>query len=207
VNYGPQPAEVIEFIRRKATLVVRGNHDHAVAFDRDPQCSTVFRRAAEETRRFTGSVLNEKHKGYLADLPHYLWVRRGRWTFYLCHAVPSDPLHAYCGKDIRKWRKELSVAGTDFLFVGHTHLQFSLHEGEQSVVNPGSIGQPKTGTPRAAYAIWENGSVKFQNYEYPVHKTAALVRSMPISAPTQEFLVRVLQSGAVPMPERESKHV
>ncbi|MGB7729189.1 MAG: metallophosphoesterase family protein [Candidatus Acidiferrum sp.] len=207
VNYGPQPAEVIEFTRKRATLVVRGNHDDAVAFDRDPQCSTAFRRAAEETRRYTGSVLSEKHKGYLADLPHYRWVRRGRWTFYLCHAVPSNPLHAYCGKDIRKWRKELSVAGTDFLFVGHTHLQFSLREGEHSVVNPGSIGQPKTGTPRAGYAIWENGSVTLHNYEYLVEKTAARIRSMPVSAPTQEFLVKVLQSGAVPKSEKEAKHV
>lgn len=198
VNYGPQPAEVIEFVRKQATLVVRGNHDDAVAFDRDPQCSTAFRRAADETRRYTGSVLNEKHKGYLADLPHYRWVRRGRWTFYLCHAVPSDPLHCYCGEDIRKWRRELSVAGTDFLFVGHTHLQFSLRHAEQSVVNPGSLGQPKTGTAHAAYAIWENGSVRLHNYEYPVQKTAARVRSMPVSACTKEFLVEVLQSGAVP---------
>jgi putative phosphoesterase len=207
VNYGPQPAEVIEFVCKRATLVVRGNHDDAVAFDRDPLCSTAFRRAAEETRRYTISVLNEKHKSYLADLPHYRWVRRGRWTFYLCHAVPSDPLYSYRGDDIRKWRKELSLAGTDFLFVGHTHLQFSLHEGEQSVVNPGSIGQPKTGTPRAAYAIWENGTVQLHNYEYPVQKTAARVRSMPVSASTQEFLVRVLQSGALPKPEREAKYV
>lgn len=84
VNYGPQPAEVIEFVRKWATLLVRGNHDDAVAFDRDPQCSPAFRSAAEETRRYTSSVLNEKHKNYLADLPHYRWVRRGRWTLSCC---------------------------------------------------------------------------------------------------------------------------
>jgi putative phosphoesterase len=207
VNYGPQPSEVIEFVRKRASVVVRGNHDDSVAFNRDPQCSTAFRLAAEETGRYTRSVLSEKHKGYLANLLRYRWVRRGRWTFYLCHAVPSDPLHSYYGKDIRKWKKELSVAGTDFLFVGHTHLQFSLRTGEQSVVNPGSIGQPKMGTPQAGYAIWENGSVTLHNYKYPVQKTAARVRSMPVSASTREFLVKVLQSGAVPKSEKEAKHV
>ena len=97
VNYGPQPAEVIEFVRKWATLVVRGNHDDAVAFDRDPQCSPAFRRAAEETRRYTSSVLSEKHKDYLADLPHYRWVRRGRWTFYSvmpCLRIPCTPIAA-----------------------------------------------------------------------------------------------------------------
>lgn len=207
VNYGPQPAEVIEFVRKRATLVVRGNHDDAVAFDRDPQCSPAFQRAAEETRRYTASVLTDKHKGYLADLPHFRWVRRGRWTFYLCHAMPSDPLHKYCGEDVQKWRQELAAVGTDFLFVGHTHLQFSLREGEQWVVNPGSLGQPKMGTPRAGYAIWENGSVRLQSFAYPVQKTVTRVRSMAVSVSTQEFLAGVLRSGGVPKSKKEARHV
>jgi putative phosphoesterase len=207
VNYGPQPAEVIEFVSKNATLVVRGNHDDAVAFDRDPRCSPAFRQAAQETRRFTLSVLTKEHKEYLADLPHYRWVRRGRWTFYNCHGAPSDPLYAYCGEDITRWRRELAVAGTDFLCVGHTHLQFSLREGEQVVVNPGSIGQPKTGTPQAAYAIWENGSLTLRKYEYHVQKTVARVRSMPVSASTQEFLARVLETGATAKSEKEAKNV
>lgn len=207
VNYGPQPAEVIEFVREKATLVVRGNHDDAVAFDRDPRCSPAFRRAAEETRRYTASVLTNKHKEYLADLPHYRWVRRGRWTFYLCHAVPSDPLYTYCGGDTAKWRKELAVAGTDFLFVGHTHIQFSLCEGAQLVVNPGSIGQPKMGKPDPAYAIWENGSVTLHSYKYPVERTVERMRSMQIGTAEQKLLIDVLETGIAPKPNKERSHV
>jgi len=208
VNYGPQPAEVIEFVSKNASVVVRGNHDDAVAFDRDPRCSLAFREAAEETRRFTASVLKNEHKDYLADLPHYRWVRRGRWTFYNCHAVPSDPLHAYCGEDHRaRWRKELATAGSDFLCVGHTHLRFVIHEGGQFVVNPGSIGQPKSGSPEASYAIWENGLITLGKYEYPVEKTVARIRAMPVSASTQEFLAKVLRTGTVAMTEREAKHV
>lgn len=207
VNYGPQPAEVIEFVRKRATLVVRGNHDDAVAFNRDPQCSAAFKNAAEETRRFTESVLTDKHKNYLADLPHFRWVRRGRWTFYLCHAVPSDPLHRYCGENPRKWKKELAAVGTDFLFVGHTHVQFSLQQKDQCVVNPGSLGQPKMGTPRAGYAIWEKGTVRLHTFEYAVQKTVARVRSMPVSPHTKEFLARVLRSGTVPKPKKEARHV
>ncbi len=51
VNYGPNPVEVVEFVREKAAIVVCGNHDHAVGFDEDPRCSAAFRSMAEETRR------------------------------------------------------------------------------------------------------------------------------------------------------------
>jgi hypothetical protein len=50
VNYGPNPAEVIEFVREKAAVVVRGNHDHSIGFDENPRCSERFRAMAEETR-------------------------------------------------------------------------------------------------------------------------------------------------------------
>ncbi len=207
VNYGPQPAEVIEFVRKKATLVVRGNHDDAIAYDRDPRCSPAFRRAAEETRRYTASVLSDKHKEYLAGLPHYRWAQRGRWTFYLCHALPSDPLYAYCGGDSRRWKEELAVSGTDFLFVGHTHLQFSLRKEEQLVANPGSIGQPKMGKPHPTYAIWDNGSVTLHSYKYPVEKTIERLRSMPIQSASRKLLIDVLKTGIVPKLSKESSHV
>lgn len=207
VNYGPQPREVIEFVREHATLVVRGNHDDAVAYDRDPRCSAAFRKAAEETQRYAAEVLSYEDKAYLAALPHYHWARRGGRTFYLCHAVPSDPLYAYSASDSRNWARELTVTGTDFLFVGHTHIQFCLREGEQLVVNPGSIGQPKMGKPRATYAVWENGSVSLHSYEYAVQRTVERVRSMPVSPSTQEFLARVLETGSVAKSGKEVKHV
>ena len=75
------------------------------------------------------------------------------------------------------------------------------------MVNPGSVGQPKAGTPHAGYAVWENGSITLHKYGYPVQKTAARIRAMPVSASIQEFLVKVLRSGAVPKTEKEAKHV
>ena len=207
VNYGPQPAEVIDFVRSEATLVVRGNHDDAVAFDRDPRCSPAFRRAAEETREYTASVLSPEDKAYLAELPHYRWVRRGRWTFYACHAAPSDPLHVYHPPDAHAWEMEASVAGTDFLLVGHTHIPFTSQVGDQVILNPGSLGQPKTGSPAARYAVWEKGSVTLKSRNYPVEKTVERIRAMPVSEETKEFLIRVLKSGGIPKSIGEKSHV
>ena len=207
VNYGPQPAEVIDFVCKRAQLVVRGNHDDAVAFERDPRCSPAFRRAAEETRNYTASVLGPEDKAYLADLPHYRWIRRGKWTFYVCHAAPSDPLYVYHAPDALAWGTEASIAGTDFLFVGHTHIPFSRQIGNQVVLNPGSVGQPKTGSPHARFAVWENGDVYLGSCEYPVTKTIGRIGSMPISENSKDFLVRVLETGTVPKSTRERLHV
>jgi protein phosphatase len=207
VNYGPQPGEVIEFVRQKASLVVRGNHDDAVAFDRDPRCSMVFRRAAAETQKYTASVLSAEQRNYLGELPLFLKVQRGTWTFYLCHAAPSDPLYTYCRADIGKWAKELALAGTDVLFVGHTHNQFYLRDGRRVVVNPGSLGQPKIGRSWATFAVWERGSVVLRSYPYPVEKTVDRVRAMTVSPQVQEFLGTVLETGVVPEFNLERIHV
>lgn len=58
VNYGPQPKEVMEAVMARATLVVQGNHDHAVGHDDDSRCSARYRKMAEATRRYTSSQLS-----------------------------------------------------------------------------------------------------------------------------------------------------
>jgi hypothetical protein len=55
VNYGPDPAAVIDFVRSRASLVIRGNHDHSVGFAADCGCSPRFRAMAEATRDYTAS--------------------------------------------------------------------------------------------------------------------------------------------------------
>jgi protein phosphatase len=102
---------------------------------------------------------------------------------------------------------EASIAGTDFLFVGHTHSPFSRQIGAQVVLNPGSVGQPKTGSPNAQFAVWEDGEVFLRSCEYPVAKTTERIRAMPISESSRDFLVRVLETGMVPKSTRERIHV
>ncbi len=122
--------------------------------------------------------------------------------FALCHATPSDPLYAYLppGAGEEKWAAEIARAESpDFLFVGHTHLPFVLKIGATTVVNPGSVGQPKTGEARACYAILDHGEVTLRRVEYDVH---AVTRDLTACAPptTALQLSRVLLTGGEPMP-------
>ncbi len=95
VDYGPSPRDVIDFVRSRATIVVLGNHDHAVAFDDDPRCSPDFREMARATLAYTRAVLHPDELEYLSSLPLRAERSVDGFRFMLCHAAPSDPLYKY----------------------------------------------------------------------------------------------------------------
>ena len=198
VNYGPEPREVIEFVTEKADVVIRGNHDQCLGYGDDPRCSAPFRAMAEATRQFSENVLNATHKRYLRSLPERLQLRRSQSRFFLCHATPSDPLYEYRGAESEKWIDECVQLPADVILVGHTHIPFVRSFNQQTLVNPGSIGQPKTGKPEASYAVWENGEVSLRTYAYPVERTAEKIRCMPIGKDIQQKLISVLKFGGLP---------
>jgi protein phosphatase len=204
VNYGPDPGPVVDYIKSKATLIVRGNHDNSVGFDEDPRCSARFQKMAEATRRFTETLLNFGQKHFLRSLPAYAETQRGSTRFYLCHAIPSDPLFGYCEADSAQWLAEVENIEADIILVGHTHVPAVRSIGSCLVVNPGSLGQPKTGGSDAHYAVWEDGKVELKSCPYPVESVVAKVRAMPIDAGLREELITILYTGNIP-PARENK--
>jgi putative phosphoesterase len=195
VNYGPQPVEVIDLVLAKASLVVRGNHDQCIGQGDDPQCSPRFRDMAEATRRFSDSVVTPEQKLCLRSFPPRLTAARGRSRFFLCHATPSDPFYEYRAADSEKWVSDCKKLSADIVLVGHTHIPFIRRLNGQILVNPGSLGQPKTGKPDACYAVWENEQVSLRSYPYPIDRTVEKIRMMPISRSIQERLIAVLQTG------------
>jgi putative phosphoesterase len=197
VNFGPEPAEVVDFIRANTSIVIRGNHDHAVGYDEDPHCIARYQKMADETRRYTASVLNEEQKQFLRDLPLRRKLRRQNTRFYLCHAKPSDPLYGYSAPDSLDWIAEVERLQTDVLLVGHTHVPLMRRIGDCLIVNPGSLGQPMTGKSEACYAVWEDGSFQLKTYSYPVEKTVAKVRALSFSQDVEADLVHILRNGAL----------
>jgi putative phosphoesterase len=198
VNYGPEPEPVIDFVRAKASVVVRGNHDHSIGFSEDPRCSPRFKKMAEATGRYTDSVLGFGHKHYLRTLPLYIELQRGETRFYICHALPSDPLFGYCEADSPRWLEEVERVGTDVILAGHTHVPMMRSVGSCTVVNPGSLGQPKTGSPAARYAVWEDGRFELKSCPYPFEKTVAKVQTLPIDLALRDELSVILQTGTIP---------
>jgi len=72
-----------------------------------------------------------------------------------------------------RWEAEGSLADADILLVGHTHLPMILRLRKRLVINPGSVGQPRDGDPRAAFAIIEDGEPRLERVKYDVDATVA----------------------------------
>jgi putative phosphoesterase len=202
VNYGPNPAEVVDFVQANASVVIRGNHDHAIGFNEDPRCSPLFREMAQAMQQYTSSVLSASQKQFLRELPLRVTRQVEGVGVSMCHAVPSDPLFAYCPPESTRWEAELQLANTDILLVGHTHLPFQRTFGVRRIVNPGSLGQPKTGTPAACYAIWDTAKrdaiIELRSFEYPFGETVRKIDALPIPAVVKASLADVLRHGGFP---------
>lgn len=195
VNYGPNPAEVVDFVRQHATHAVKGNHDYAAAFREDAHCQGRFRELADLTGRFTETALQAAQTKFLRDIPLQLELEVGRTRFWLCHAIPSDPLFGYAPADSEKWQEECSHLPVDIVLVGHTHTQFIRKVGNCLIVNPGSLGQPDNRSGLACYAVWEAGQISLCSTVYDVGTTVAKVQALPIPQMARQDLVTLLRTG------------
>jgi protein phosphatase len=153
---------------------------------------------AEATLAYTDLQLNQEQRDYLARLPLLAERTVAGCRFVLCHAVPSEPLYTYCPEGSPRWTEETAKVRADVLLVGHTHIPFKLAIAGCTVVNPGSLGQPKHGQARACYAVWEDGRIELKSHVYPVAETIRKIRAMPVSEEVRRDLAEVLRTGAVP---------
>lgn len=197
VNYGPQPREVVEDVMEKASLVVQGNHDYAVAHDDDSKWTSRYRAMAEATRKYTSSALNEAQKAYLRDLPIQAQAERDGCRFHLVHAMPSNPFYGRCPPGADEWVAETEALSADVLLVGHSHGPFLRRIGDKVLLNPGSIGQPRTGEPVANYAVWRDGRFELKSFPYPVEATVEKLRALAFPHNVEAELVNILATGSV----------
>lgn len=198
VNYGPNPAEAVDFVRARAAVAVRGNHDHSLGFDEDPRCSPRFRAMAEEMRRYTQSALSGEQREYLRSLPLRATAAVDGVHFLMCHASPPDPLFEYRREESPLWLADEVDSDIDIELVGHTHIPFRRLVGTRWVINPGSVGQPKHGRAEACYAIWQDGELTLGSAAYDVEQTVDKLRRLSLSAAVFEDLAFVLRNGRAP---------
>ena len=194
VGYGPDPSDVLALlIERKATIVA-GNHDRAVARNEDLE---LFNRPAALAVRMHQSWLSAAERDTLAALPKTLETD----DVTLCHGSLRDPLWEYVTNP-RSATASLALAKTAHCCAGHTHVPALFHERPDTerpgrvrfetpyplvgrvFLNPGSVGQPRDGDPRAAYAILDlaEGTITFHRLSYGVDETQRRIRDRGLPA-------------------------
>ena len=83
----------------------------------------------------------------------------------------------------------------DVVCVGHTHQPYVLEVGDKLVINPGSVGQPRDGDPRAAYAIIEDNRVELKRVEYPTEDAVRVVQDSSLPDDAKEMLADIFRNG------------
>ncbi|MBI2832108.1 MAG: metallophosphoesterase family protein [Chloroflexi bacterium] len=205
VGYGPDPHRCIELLRQHKNVSVAGNHDRAAA----GQLSTAeFNPDAAAAVRWTAPHLTPEDFEYLKNLP--MVIEKGDFT--LVHGSPREPIWEYL-LSISAARENLVYFKTRYCLVGHSHVPLVIEEMEAGqvffkqfppdielkvgqnrlLINPGGVGQPRDGDPRASYAIYdgEAGTVVHHRVPYVISATQARMREFDLP----EYLVTRLEYG------------
>jgi diadenosine tetraphosphatase ApaH/serine/threonine PP2A family protein phosphatase len=184
VGYGPEPGECINLLKKLNAVCVAGNHDLGAIGKID---LSYFNPTAAFACEWTADKLSAADALYLEYLPKT--VKKD--NFFLVHGSPSSPIFEYM-MSISSAQKNLTFFDETCCLVGHTHvpLVFKEEKGsvhsimptdgmslllgeERMIVNPGAVGQPRDGDPRAAYAIFDtdDNMVRFYRVPYDIRAT------------------------------------
>jgi putative phosphoesterase len=181
-----------------AQYAIRSNHDHGVAQGIPVYGETGYRYLTGATRPLMWEALEPEERRYLLQLPVTRRFTLAGWRFLLVHATPRDPLDEYLLKDPATWAKRLQKVDADLVCVGHSHHQFNLSVDGVVLLNPGSVGQPRDGDPRAAYAIIDDTKIELRRVEYPVESTVERIEQSTFPDRAKQLLIECLRRGKLP---------
>lgn len=195
VDYGPEPAACVDWVRKNAAHSVRGNHDHGVAQNVPVQGVAGFRYITSVTRPLSVALITPEQRRLLADMPTTRMLSLDGKRFLLAHATPRDPMDEYALAEPAVWTPLLAGLDVDFVLVGHTHQPYVLTVGGVTVLNPGSVGLTRDGDPRASYAIIEDGRPEMKRIEYPVEETVAASEALVTDPQARQMLADIYRGN------------
>jgi diadenosine tetraphosphatase ApaH/serine/threonine PP2A family protein phosphatase len=203
IGYGPNPRECIDLVRQ-CKVVLLGNHDQGAMFDPDG-----FNAPAERAIFWTRSQLEYSSEprqkraerwDFLAERPR-MHKENG---FLYVHGSARNPLNEYVfPEDIYNQRKmdRIFALVEKYCFQGHTHVPGVFTEGmpedlyqfhapdeidyvhqldaRKTLVNVGSVGQPRDGDWRACYVMLDGDTVRFRRVEYDIETTIRKIHEIP----------------------------
>lgn len=205
VGYGPDPNECVARIHGLENLTcLLGNHD-AASLNRIP--IETFNADARRSIEWMQNILSKESFTFLSQLPETVTVEQ----VTLVHGSPRNPVWEYI-LDMQNARQNMDFFATRICMVGHTHLPIAYVMDEEtnrlrwvvppagetialttrSIVNPGSVGQPRDHDPRASYAIFtpETFGWEVHRVEYDIRAVQRRIRAADLPA---RHAVRLLE--------------
>ncbi len=219
IGYGPNPRECLDLVQQRCSDVVLGNHDYATLyeptrFNYGAEEAVYWTRAVLENDPDTAAI--QRRWNFLGelDIRQVLeGVELGERQALLVHGSPRRPVNEYLFPD-DVFNTPLKITATfdrfqDVCFVGHTHIPgvftsapefispdeadgvYRLAKGK-TLVNVGSVGQPRDRDPRACYVVLENDLIRFVRVEYDVKTTMEKILAIP---ELDDYLAARLEDG------------
>ncbi|MDD3579426.1 MAG: metallophosphoesterase family protein [Desulfobacca sp.] len=192
VGYNPFPNETVALVRERGLPGLTGNYDRAVS-DSGPEAIATYLNPkispmALEIYHWTLAEVTADTRAYLASLPEQLSLQINQWQILLTHGSPRQ-IREYVRPHLADETLKDILAGVEaqIVLTGHTHIPLVRNLNGQWLINPGSVGFPKDGDPRASYAILELGEtlgIAIRRIEYDIERTAQAIvaRGLPLTA-------------------------
>ena len=202
VGYGAQPDECVELARTSCDLCLAGNHDLVVTGHID---IADFSSSAAAAAQWTRERIGAEARSFLESLapvdPHR--------AIGLYHASPRDPIWEYV---LSAWQAQecINLMEPRVGAVGHSHVSLFFHRNGDSevvgahapqgtqldlssgrwLINPGGVGQPRDGDPRAAWLLLdtEAWTAEWRRVEYPIDQAAGAIERAGLPAVLAERL-------------------
>jgi putative phosphoesterase len=198
VGYGPHPDEVCALIARRGIPTIYGNYDYAIARGLDdcgcayvtPHDREIGQRSVEWTLVHTGQAA----KDFMRELPFDLRLNVGDTAVHLVHGSPRK-VNEYLFEDkpASLYERLAAAEEADVLVFGHTHKPWVREHDGVLFVNCGSVGKPKDGDARGAFAVLEASAgrleVSIERVTYDAERVAAEVRAAGLP---EEFADKLL---------------
>lgn len=196
VGYGPYPDEVVQLLDASKIQCVMGNYDDAIGYQRFVcGCDYKDEKALElgqQSIAWTLANTSKETKLYLRQLPQEIRIEHEGQKLLAVHGSPNA-LNEYIFEDISDQQvKELLQKGeTNLLICGHTHKPFYKKTVKGWLINAGSVGKPKHGSPDASYiliTLAENPQIEIVYLPYDYQKTAKAIEEKGLPAAFAEML-------------------
>ncbi|BAI61950.1 putative phosphoesterase [Methanocella paludicola SANAE] len=195
VDYGPEPAECIDWLRKNNVATIRGNHDNAVAYRVDCGCGYVYKHLSEATREYTWASIDDNDISFLKGLPLLLEKEVDGVKLVLAHGSPGSFFdYMYPDTPAERLAELTGAISCDYLAVGHTHKPMIVSLPDKTILNPGSVGQPRDGDSRASCLSLDTatGDARIIRVQYDIDSVCDKIRKV---MPHASELERILRRG------------
>jgi putative phosphoesterase len=174
IGYGPYPNEVVREIKKRGAICISGNHERALV-EMDPEGMNPLAAAAIW---WTAKHIGAEELEFLRGLRPHSSLNLSGIPTGLFHGSPWNDDDYIYEEDANA--QLLEMGRCELLISGHTHVPYKVVIPEGALVNPGSVGQPRDGDPRASYIMYDEraGTFDIRRIEYDARATSdAIVKA------------------------------